>query len=455
MQVEVQWASELLMAIGLFLGTGLLIRFTLNRIKSLPEEERSLGRPLWIATIGVLLLGLASLLNYSYALGLGTLDTLYFVVAMVGAGFLALSAAMILGWSRGQFVPLVLIIVGVVIAFLVPTFGMPSFITWSVVGMFTLILFGAPFVLFTYLAKSTGRISSFAFAIVLITYPLFPIMSTFTSPEIVAIILALRLYGPALLITGLILPETNIGGELLAYGMTISSLLYFMTYLIISPIIVDIVMVLTVSFIALASVLGIGTAAYTFTRWRQSRNPATLTIGTYFFIGGFSFLIVALNNIEFIAGLNAEYVALLLGITAPMILNLSSIMALEWRQAILLPVLIFAAPFFLILTGWTAQPIIAPDLLPYRAIVMAITGILQSVIPLGLYGLLWWRMRKAGAPGRSRALFLMLGIIFLIFGTGGGDAVTLFASLSILTAFVVWWLGITGRADTLLKTAAS
>ncbi|MHA2178674.1 MAG: hypothetical protein ACXAAK_10030, partial [Candidatus Thorarchaeota archaeon] len=333
MQVEVQWASELLMAIGLFLGTGLLIRFTLNRIKSLPEEERSLGRPLWIATIGVLLLGLASLLNYSYALGLGTLDTLYFVVAMVGAGFLALSAAMILGWSRGQFVPLVLIIVGVVIAFLVPTFGMPSFITWSVVGMFTLILFGAPFVLFTYLAKSTGRISSFAFAIVLITYPLFPIMSTFTSPEIVAIILALRLYGPALLITGLILPETNIGGELLAYGMTISSLLYFMTYLIISPIIVDIVMVLTVSFIALASVLGIGTAAYTFTRWRQSRNPATLTIGTYFFIGGFSFLIVALNNIEFIAGLNAEYVALLLGITAPMILNLSSIMALEWRQA--------------------------------------------------------------------------------------------------------------------------
>jgi Na+/proline symporter len=93
-----------------------------------------------------------------------------------------------------------------------------------------------------------------------------------------------------------------------------------------------------------------------------------------------------------------------------------------------------------------------PNTLPYRTIVMAISGILQSVIPLGLYGLLWRRMSKAGAPGRSRALFLMLGIVFLIFGTAGGSAVTPLSSTLILSAFVIWWLGITGRADQLLKT---
>lgn len=83
---------------------------------------------------------------------------------------------------------------------------------------------------------------------------------------------------------------------------------------------------------------------------------------------------------------------------------------------------------------------------------MALTGILQSVIPLGLYGLVWRRMSKAGSPGRSRALFLMVGIVFLIFGTAGGDAVTPFSSSLIMGAFVIWWLGITGRADKLLKT---
>ncbi|MHA1943247.1 MAG: hypothetical protein ACW96M_02520, partial [Candidatus Thorarchaeota archaeon] len=168
--------------------------------------------------------------------------------------------------------------------------------------------------------------------------------------------------------------------------------------------------------------------------------------------GGFSFLVVALNNIGFIGGLNTEYVALLLGVLAPMILNLSSIVALDWKRVILLPLLIFAAPFFVILIGWTATPMIHPDLLPYRNIVMAITGILQSVIPLGLYGLLWRRMSKAGAPGRSRALFLALGIVFLIFGTAGGSAVSPISSSFILSAFVIWWLGITGRADKLLKT---
>ncbi|MHA2082088.1 MAG: hypothetical protein ACW99H_13195, partial [Candidatus Thorarchaeota archaeon] len=230
---------------------------------------------------------------------------------------------------------------------------------------------------------------------------------------------------------------------------------YFMSYLLVSPIVGDVALMQSVTFIAMASILAIGTAAYTITRWRQNRNLATLVIGAYFFVGGFSFLTVALNNTQFIGGMNAEYFALMLGIIAPMVLNLSSIVALEWRQAVLLPVLIFAAPFFIVLLGWTAQPMIHPDLVPYRTIVMALTGILQSVIPLGLYGLLWRRMSKAGTPGRSRALFLALGIVLLIFGTAGGSAVTPISSSFIMGAFIVWWLGITGRADQLLKTGTT
>ncbi|MGY5864214.1 MAG: hypothetical protein RTV41_06385 [Candidatus Thorarchaeota archaeon] len=456
MQLVVQYSSELLMAIGLIIGSILLARFTWNRVKNLPPEEKSLGRPLWVATISIFLLGLASALNFGFESGITELEIPLLIVASLGSGLLMFSAIMIMGSKKLLAIPAVLVIGVVVYISLGNMYGglLGGITSENLSSIIGLILFSIPFVLFTYLTITTKRITSFALAVVSITYPLLAFVTTSTAPELIAIVLALRLYGPALLITALILPETKIGGEVVAYGLTISSLFYVMSYLLVSPIVGDIALMISVSFLTLASILSIGTAAYTITRWRQSRNPATLTIGMYFFIGGFSFLVVALNNLGFIGGLNTEYFALMLGIIAPMILNLSSIVALDWKRALLLPVLIFAAPFVVVLLGWIAQPMIHPDLLPYRNIVMAISGILQSVIPLGLYGLLWRRMSKAEAPGRSRALFLALGIVLLIFGTAGGDAVSPISSSFILSAFVVWWMGITGRADRLLKTVS-
>ncbi|MFW9835102.1 MAG: hypothetical protein ACFFEK_13975, partial [Candidatus Thorarchaeota archaeon] len=240
--------------------------------------------------------------------------------------------------------------------------------------------------------------------------------------------------------------------ELIADSFTVSSLLYFMSYLLVSPIVGDVAVMTSVTFIAIGAILSIGTGAYAFTRWSQSRNSATLTLGVFFFVSGFSWLIVSLNHVEFLGGLNAQYIALALGLISPMLLNLSSVVALDWNKALLLPLLIMAAPFVMMLGGWTAQ--ILPDAIPNRGVIMAISGILQTVLPLGLYGLLWWRMRKAGAPGRNRALFLALGVVFLIVGTAGGNAISLISSASILAAFGVWWLGVTGRADQLLGTMA-
>jgi hypothetical protein len=457
MQLVVQYASELLTAFGLFLGAILLARFTWNRVKNLPPEERHLGRPLWVAVASVAILAIASVVNFFYQGGIvGDLEVYWYLTAILGSGLLMIAATMIMGSRRLLAVPIVLIIVISAYAYMETIYGglLGGLTSDQVIYLIGFAIFSIPFVLFSYLTYTTRRITSFALAVLSITYPIIILASSFTAPEIVASILALRLYGPALLITALILPESKIGAELIAYSFTISSLFYFMSYLLVSPLVGDFITVFSVTNIAIASILSIGTAAYTITRWRQSRNPATLTIGVYFVIGGFSFLTVALNHTQFIGGLNAEYFALLLGILAPMMLNLSSVVALDWRQVLLLPLLIFAAPFFSMMTGWTATPMIHPDLLPNRSIIMAVTGILQSVIPLGLYGLLWWRMRKSGAPGRSRAFFLMLGIVFLIFGTAGGSAVSPISSSLILGAFVVWWLGVTGRADQFLKTTS-
>ena len=457
MQLVVTYASELLTAVGLFIGTILLARFTWNRVKNLPPEEKALGRPLWVATISIFFLALASVINYVFGGGMAEIELYWYITAILGSGFLMISALMIMGSRKLYAIPVALMAVISVIAYSETIIGAGSILggfSEYAINVFALVLFGIPFALFAYLTYTTRRVTSFALAVVSATYPLILIATTFTAPEMIAIALAIRLYGPALLITALVLSESKVSAELVAYSFTISSLFYFLSYLIVPPLVGDIVLLVSISFIAIAAVLGIGTAAYTITRWRESRNRATLTIGIYFIVGGFSFLVVALNNIGFIGGLNTEYVALMLGITAPMILNLSSIVALEWRTAMLLPILIFAAPFIVVMFGWTAVPIIHPDLLPYRSLVMAVTGILQSVIPMGLYLLLWNRMRKAGAPGRGRALFMALGVVLLIFGTAGGDATALLQSSFILSAFIIWWMGITGRADRLLKTTA-
>jgi len=454
MQILVQYTSELVAAIGIFLATILLVRFTYNRVKQLSEEEKSLGRPLWISTTGILLLGITSLLNYLHALSPSIeLETVYYLMAITGAGVLALAATMIMGWKKGRALPLAIMASIIIVAVLEQAgFGILGPYTGEFTTLFAGILFGIPFVLFTYLTIKTKRITSFGFAVLSLTYPFLLVMTSFTAPEIVAVILAIRLYGPALLITALILPETGISAELVVYAMTVSSLFYFMSYLLVSPIVVDLVLLITVTLIAIASVIGIGTSAYTFTRWRTSRNQATLTLGTFFFVAGFSLLIVALNHIEFMGGVNAEYVALMLGILAPMLLNLSAIVALDWKRILLLPALIMATPVIQIIIYWPQG--ILPDDIPFRTPVMAITGILQTVIPLALYGMLWLRMRKAGTPGRSRALFLALGTFLLIMGTAGGWTMTLFGSIAMLSAYSCWWLGVTGRADKLLGTAA-
>ena len=454
MQLLVQYSSELVTAISLFITTLLLLRFTANRVKQLPEEEKSLGRPLWVVSIGIFLLGLASFLNYEHALSPSTeLETIYYLVVVLGAGIIAIAATMILGWKKGQAFPIVIMGIIAVVAMLEQAgFGILGAYSGEFVAIFAGILFGIPFFLFSYLTVKTKRITSFGFAVLTLTYPFFLAMTSFTAPEIVAIILAIRLYGPALVITALILPKAVINAELLVYTMTVSSLLYFMSYVLVSPIVGDLLSLIAVTFLAIGSVLGIGTSAYTFTRWEQSRSQTTFTLGLFFFVSGFGFLVVALVHVEFIVGINAEYVALILGLMSPMILNLSAILALDWKRILLLPVVIFSAPMVLILMNWPAG--VPSDALPMRPLFMGVTGILQTIIPLGLYGLLWWRMKKSAAPGRNRALFLTLGIILLIFGTAGGATTSILSSTALLGAFALWWLGVTGRADTLLKTTS-
>ncbi|MGQ4911635.1 MAG: hypothetical protein ACP6KW_05640 [Candidatus Thorarchaeota archaeon] len=452
MQILVQYSSELVEAIGLFIGTLLLLRYTRNRVSELPESEKHLGRPLWIASAGVLSLGVASLLTFVDSLGYWDLDMMYYLSIALGAGILSLSAATILGsrWAYG--IPLSLLSMMVPMAIFQDVIGgILGASSGAFVAIVATIFFSVPFLLFAYLTVKTRRITSLGLAIVILTYPLILIATSFTDPSIVAVVLSVRLYGPAVLIAAMVLPKTRIGAEVLAYSFAVSSTFYFMSYLLVSSIAGDFMMMLRVTLVAFASVLAIGTSAYSFARWRVSRNPATFALTMFFLVSGFAFLTSALNQTYFISGINAAYVALLLGITSTMILNLSSMVALDWKQVRLLPLIIALPAYMVVLSGWMAG--VPSDSLSNLGITMAITGTLQNSIPFGLYSLIWWRMRKVGALGRSRPLFLAIGIILLLTASMSGSTQTLLSSFILLMAYAVWWTGVTGRADRLLGTA--
>ena len=68
MQLLVQDASELLMAVTLILAAIILTRYTRLRTADLPPEERGAGRPLYLSALGILTQAVASFLNYQLPL---------------------------------------------------------------------------------------------------------------------------------------------------------------------------------------------------------------------------------------------------------------------------------------------------------------------------------------------------------------------------------------------------
>ena len=154
MQLVVQYASELLTAVGLFIGAILLTRFTWNRVKNLPPEEKHFGRPLWVATISIFFLALTSTINFGFGGGISELEVYWYLAAILGSGLLMISALMIMGSRKLYALPVALMAVIAVIAYVETIIGAGSILggfTDYAINVFAVILFGIPFAVFAYL----------------------------------------------------------------------------------------------------------------------------------------------------------------------------------------------------------------------------------------------------------------------------------------------------------------
>jgi hypothetical protein len=202
--------------------------------------------------------------------------------------------------------------------------------------------------------------------------------------------------------------------------------------------------------IAVAAAIVAVAGVYTVGRWMASKNPSTLYLGVYFMTASITYVIVALSQSNLLPGdqvLN-DYIALSLSVLGLILFSVSAFRALDWRGSFLVPVIVAVPALLLFLFSYPT---------PYREVttlvpVLIITGLIQTLIPLGLFFILWWRMTKARAPGRSRALFLAIGTIVQLLATGGGSVVILSSAILLLISHSAWLLAVTGNADKLLKT---
>lgn len=455
MQLLVQDASELLMAITLTLAAIVLFQYTRQRTAALPPEEKGAGHPLYVSVAGILMLAVASLLNYWLVLdAVASLWTAtYYALTMIAAGIFAIAALMILGWHRAYVIPIVMVILGLGFTYAIVLFDIPVSFGF-VVGPISLILNLVPISLFAYLSKKTGRITAIALLFLIVSYITYPLASTSTNPSMIAAMLGMRLLGPALATWAFLKPELGVSIELFGYALSINVVAFFFSY-IVSIGIVDVALTLAVSFIAMLAVVGFATSTYTFTRYRERRNPATGLLALYFLIGSVSYIVVALTAIGALTGVENAYTSSILGLMAMMFINLSAFVALDWKRVLLLPIVIVIPATVYMMVSYPMPT----DAIPGYGAIFGITNMVQNLVPIGLYFLLWSRMRKAIVPGRSRPLFLGLGLVLLIVGTligavteGHFTIVGIAPASILLVTYVVFWLGVTGRADQLLGT---
>lgn len=447
-----------MMAITLIISAIVLVDYTRKRTAELsPEERTSAGQPLYLSAIGIIVLAIASFYNYLIDLNAAELviNSTYYAFTLVAATFFAVAALMILDYRKAIVIPLVLLAGGLIFTFAI-AFMSFSVSMGMVAGPISLVLNLVPIFLFLYLARNTKRITAIALVFLLVTYLLEPFISVVTDPSLIAALIGFRLLGPALAILAFGRPDLGVSVELFGYSISINILSFWFSYALAVGV-ADVYVFIGVAMISMVSLLGFTLGTYTLSRYRASRNMATALIGAYFFSAGIGHIIIALTKIDVLTGATNAYLSAVIGIVGMMFFNLSAFIALDWKRSSLLPVLLIVPTIVYMIIVYPAE---LSTVYGYSDI-SGTTNIIQILVPVSLYIMLWRKMKAAGAPGRNRPLFLAIGLILLIVAgiaaaivTGDSlEVVHLVPASIILSAFAIFLVGITGYADKWLGTS--
>ncbi|MBS3795591.1 MAG: hypothetical protein KGY80_11870 [Candidatus Thorarchaeota archaeon] len=461
-------ASQIFMAIGMLASAGVISIYALIQTGKLDADERQLARPLFLTAAGLGLLGVSSGSSFTYIMMIELFNmtvtrslVVAYVAIVLGAGTLSVAALLILGRKYLLIIPAALMVLGLFLSITGVQLGLSSAFVDSMVTLFTIILLLLPGFLFGYLTYRTKTAKSFALAVAMLAY-LISYASQQVSLEGNVFLILLRLAGPGMVVSAFSAEGLDISGELVGYGSAFGVAGVWFSFVMTeifggTHVSVDLTMeeiwnIASLSELSIVGVLGLATVAYTYGRWRKRPNPATIYLGAFFLLASLSILIFSMQEMDLFVSMNITYVTWIMFIGAVMLMNIGAIVVLDWKRAILLPVIIALPVAAYLIMGYPANPITTP----WFSILLILSTALQLIIPMGMYIYLWHQMRLGSVKNRSRPLFLGIGIAIALAGLANswpiGNFVNPVVASLFLVAFIIWLLGITGRADQLLDT---
>ncbi len=455
-------ASELFMGIMEILAAVMIQFYTRDKVKLLPPEEKREGIPLHLTGGGMMFLGLGSLMRFLAAffrenmwivdaIALWNFTILFYLFLVLGALLMSYASLIILEKQRWLWVLILLFIITFVTMFSLTLLGWSPETIEFITNYPARMLFIIPIFIWGYIAKTTKTASSVGITYLAIITPTYAMFLYVTEVWAVGFVIVLRLLAPAFIGASFYLKRQDVSLELFLYAASYASTGIWMTFMIVNGV-GDLFYAIRIIIMGMVSLIGLGTGAYSYGRWRSNKATPTLLLFLFFEFSGLGWVFVAIRDLGVLNYIELLYLPVITGMIGSMFMALSVFTALDWKRPTLLP-LVVSVPTILLLISWYPQD--PHNFAIYRPMIM-ITNIVNLTLPIVLYFMLWRRMSKLNRPGRMRPLSLSIGLIIVTAGNVGGRASQLPLSLFVFLGMLVIWLGLTGRLDRwLVKTEGS
>ncbi|MFX0108590.1 MAG: hypothetical protein ACFE7R_09920 [Candidatus Hodarchaeota archaeon] len=481
--------AQLFIAFGTLIAAGTIVNYSRKRSARADLETRKAFRPLYLFALALIVYAAGAFLTYYEALtetsvlvdlfgaqelfeGLSFPYYTLYLVLIIEIVILAIASSMI---TRQYYMAIFIVLASVVSIYLLSNsiqlllefrVSSQADFLFNLGSIIRSIMLLAVTVVFMWIASDTrrGTTAAMAYALLMQILNLPDLYGGFVESPVgfaginlplvaIYIIIFFALMGPAMVAFTFLRPDQEMTGELIGYGASFAGPALVISALIAQELASDYLVALMVSLASLTVMLAMGTTAYLYGRYRESKALPTFLLMSafaFFAIGQISGL---LGNMGIFPLMDAIYVEFIFGGLALSILSITAFYAAGYRSVGLIPLLAFLPVIILFIQAFpTPLETVFNDI-----VWLIVPNLILFFLPAILFIRVGLQMRTAGAPGRLRPLgigvgillFLAIRIPFMLLNLPGVDPGYALISMS----FLVSWLALTGRLDKWAGTA--
>ncbi|MFX1262154.1 MAG: hypothetical protein ACFFAZ_08715 [Promethearchaeota archaeon] len=445
--------AQLYLGLATLVAALIIIQYSKKKSAVLDADAGRAIRPLYVVAIGFVAFAIGALATYiEEILGQAILvDTYYayYASAAVEVVLLGIAAAMILDAKRFYSVPSMTVIATVVLFYLAEAYPQTSDFLLLIGVLFPSLILLSIGGLFVWLTRETQRGTSAALAFGLLTQIAgLPVLyfDLLVGPEAL-IALFIVLMGPAMIAFAFLRPNQKITFELAGYGASFAAPALVLISVQTAGLAMDTMLLAIASMGGVAILLALGTAAYLYGRWSETRQIPTILFMVAFLLFGLGQMSGMLDNLGMFPDPDGIYIEFLLTGYALTFLSVGAIYAAGGRSTGLVPMVAFVPISVMIIQ---AYPISIGDLFLDLIIIMVPTIVLMILPSIVFFGV-WKRMRSNHVAGSLRPLGVAIAIILffvirlppMVLGFGGLD----YGYGWVLLSYLMFWSALTGRLD--------